>query len=265
MSKKRKVKAEKEQSSAWVAIPIVLLLLIGVSLIFIGVAGKDGSNQLLSKLKEGFGSFGSGIPEGKDAQFYFGLGLQYKNNGWVEKSRTVLKKAARMDPNGTAGHSAQVFMDVALPKKMTSEDAIMGNIDAYNLMVSSQNTAAVNKFRELIKEYPQFEWPYGNLGSMYLSDGRIDEAEVLIDKALQINPCYLNALRAKIVILSNLHKVKEEEEYIAKALDCLGSRERLEPAIAALYDEFAGMAPTAGAGQSGRGGRSSRSYGSGYR
>lgn len=243
MEIKRKAKEDKAERSAWMAVPIVLLLIIGGSLIFLGISGKDGSSQLISKLRSASSSGGANVPEGRDAGFYFALGLQYKDNGWVERAREALNKAVKLDPESTAGHSAQVFLNVAIPKHHTTDDAIMGNITAYNLMAASRNDAAVNKFRELIKEYPDFEWPYGNLGSMYLDDGRFDEAEALIDKALAINPCYLNGLRSKITILKRKHMQHEEEEYISRALDCLGPRERLEPAIGALYDEFAAMAP----------------------
>ena len=243
MQSKRKKREEQVERSAWIAVPVVLLMLIGGSLIFVGIAGKDGSNQILSKLKGGGGGGAKAVPEGKDADFYFALGLQYKDSGWVERARTALKKAAQLDPNGNVGHSSEVFINIAIPKNITSEDAIMGNITAYNLMAASRSEDAVKKFRELIKDYPNFEWPYGNLGSMYLDDARYDEAEALIDKALSINPCYLNGLRSKIMILKRTHRTAEERKFIRNALDCLGPRNRLEPAIAALHDEFAAMAP----------------------
>lgn len=242
MEIKRQVKPDRPEHSPWVAIPIILLFIIGASLIFVGIAGKEGSNTMLSRLRAAGGS-GGGVIEGKDAAFYFALGLQYKDSGWVERARAALQKAAKLDPEGTAGHSAQVFLDIAIPKKFTSEEAIMGNIAAYNLMAASRNDAAVSKFREVIAQYPDFEWPYGNLASMYLDDGHFDEAEALVDKALAINPCYLNGLRTKIAILRRRRFQKEEVKYIGNALNCLGPRNRLEPSIAALYDEFAAMVP----------------------
>lgn len=164
--------------------------------------------------------------------------IEYKNNGWVERARAILVKASRLDPQGQSGHSAAVFLSVAIPRNPVSELASYENIEAYNLMAAGKESEAIRKFQEMINQYPNFEWPYGNLASMYLDQGKLADAKPLIDKALEINPCYLNGLRYKIQLLSLQKDLSGARQVADHAMTCLGPREKLDPALTPLYDDF---------------------------
>lgn len=175
---------------------------------------------------------------GKKARSLLYKAIEYKNNGWVERSREALMKATRIDPQGESGHSAAVFLTVAIPRNPVSELASYENIEGYNLMAAGKESEAIQKFQEMINQYPNFEWPYGNLASMYLDQGKLAQAKPLIDKALEINPCYLNGLRYKMQLLIQQKDQGGAQQVASEAIACLGPREKLDAALTPLYDDF---------------------------
>ena len=94
-------------------------------------------------------------------------------------------------------------------------------------MMSGELGAAKAVFKELIQNYPDFEWPYGNLGSLFIQEGRIDLAQDVLEKALQINRFYLNAwfhlTRARILASD-----------FAGARKCLDEIESIDPTAPSL-------------------------------
>ena len=65
------------------------------------------------------------------------------------------------------------------------EEAISMNIQGYN---TKDKSKAKKIFENCIAKYPNFEWPYLNLGSIYLNQGNTAKAEELLTKTLSINP-----------------------------------------------------------------------------
>ncbi len=58
---------------------------------------------------------------------------------------------------------------------------------------SGDEEGARETFEALIAEYPDFEWPYGNLGCLFIQLGDVVRAKKILRKAIEINPYYVNA------------------------------------------------------------------------
>ncbi|MBX9725117.1 MAG: tetratricopeptide repeat protein [Candidatus Obscuribacterales bacterium] len=133
------------------------------------------------------------VPEGLSAKEYYELGIHYKEIGWTEQSRDALGLAFESDETGIWGTKARTYLRSKLPHHPIPLAAEQLNIQGFNAMMSGDMDHAFAIFSELTKVYPDFEWPYGNLGSMHIRDGNIKEAQKLLNKALSINPHYINA------------------------------------------------------------------------
>ncbi len=132
------------------------------------------------------------VPEGRTPVEYYKMGVNYKLVGWPEQAREALSRAIKADPNGAAGKNASVYLTAYLPLKSQPQAAIDQNIMAFNQMVSGKDNDAIAAFKNCIEKYPDFEWPYGNLSSIYTRARRFKEAQAIVQTALDFNPNYLN-------------------------------------------------------------------------
>ncbi len=132
------------------------------------------------------------VPEDLSAQQYYDLGVQYKSVGWTEQARDSLQLAIDMDHDGPAGRAAAVFLSTKIPRHPVPLVAEQLNVEGFNRMHSGDLDAAKELFQSLIHEYPDFEWPYGNLGSLLVQQGDLPGARDILRKAVEINPNYVN-------------------------------------------------------------------------
>lgn len=132
------------------------------------------------------------VPEDLSAQQYYDLGVRYKSVGWTEQARDSLQLAIDMDQDGPAGRAAAVFLSTKIPRHPVPLVAEQLNVEGFNRMHSGDLQAAKELFQSLIQEYPDFEWPYGNLGSLLVQQGDLDGACEILRKAVEINPSYVN-------------------------------------------------------------------------
>lgn len=157
------------------------------------------------------------IPEGMSADEYFKMANQYKTMGWTEQARDALLMANELDPNDV-GPRAMRFLRTRIPRHPVPHHAVKKNIWGHSQFVRGELENAKKTFEELIKDYPDFEWPYGNLGAVYIQQGKIGNAKDILSKALDINGDYLNAwlhlARAKAAVL----EVREAQGCIDKAV-----------------------------------------------
>jgi tetratricopeptide (TPR) repeat protein len=134
------------------------------------------------------------IPAKASAEEYYNLGMQYKGAGWTEQSRMALQRAIEVGADSETARSARRFLVTKLPRNPASDDAVQMNIEAYNLDAAGNTAQAEKVWLECIKKYPKFEWAYGNLGDVYVQQGKFTEGDALLTEALEINPNYVNAL-----------------------------------------------------------------------
>jgi len=73
-----------------------------------------------------------------------------------------------------------------------------------------------------MREYPDFEWPYGNLGALLIQTGDLDGANAVLEQAVAMNPNYLNAW----VHLAKLHGINSDFD---AAYRCLDRAEEIDP------------------------------------
>lgn len=151
------------------------------------------------------------------APFYYELGLKYKDRGWTEASRILLTCSEWSNPWNPYSKKAAAFKKVRLPKNNVSPKDQERNIDAYNMDAAGSPEEAAKQFEQLIKDCPNFEWPYNNLANIRLDQGRAEEAEVLCQRALNINPDYANAHITLALALSQLHKDELARKHQAAA------------------------------------------------
>ncbi len=157
------------------------------------------------------------VPQGMSAEEYFRIANQYKTMGWTEQARDALLLANEIDPNDV-GPKALRYLRTKIPRHPVPHHAVKKNIWGHSLFLRGELDSAKATFEELIKNYPDFEWPYGNLGAVYIQQGKISNAKDVLSKALDINGDYLNAwlhlARARAAVL----EVREAQSCIDKAV-----------------------------------------------
>jgi tetratricopeptide (TPR) repeat protein len=153
------------------------------------------------------------LPEDLSAEEYWQLAVRYKQVGWTEQARDALTTAIELDGDGPVGIKARSFLRSKIPRYPVPLMAEQLNIQGYNQMFVNEDEAQ-RMFESLVKDYPDFEWPYGNLGSLLIKRGRLEEAQALLIKAVQINPYYINGWL-------HLSRVYAIQENFSAAEECL--------------------------------------------
>lgn len=152
----------------------------------------------------------------EQAQQYYDQGLNYKRLGWTEKARAALNMAIEADPDGV-GKRASIYLKAYIPSHPVEQEFINLNILGYHQMNSNDQDNAIETFKLCIARAPEFEWPYGNLSSVYTEQGKIKEAIEVANKILAKNPNYINGwlhlTRANIAAKD----AKSARESLAKA------------------------------------------------
>ncbi|MBL8082225.1 MAG: tetratricopeptide repeat protein [Candidatus Obscuribacter sp.] len=95
-----------------------------------------------------------------------------------------------------------------LYKSQPSADLLEGYCMAQTICISLLNQMA-----------RYFEWPYGNLASLLIDEGRYKEADAVFSQALEINPYYVNALVNMAEGKRKQHDFKAAREYLDRALN----------------------------------------------
>jgi tetratricopeptide (TPR) repeat protein len=161
------------------------------------------------------------VPEGLTAERYLTLGQEYIKIGWTEQARDALQLAVECvarnseSADSNAGGNVDVDIDIDINSETDGAEskkiaelatrllrskiprfpvplyAEQRNIEGWNLISSGETKQSKEIFEELIAEYPDFEWPYGNLSVLLLQAGEIDKAIELLEKALSVNPNYV--------------------------------------------------------------------------
>lgn len=178
------------------------------------------------------------VPEGLSASEYYEYGLRYKELGWTEQARDALGMAIEADPNGEHGKLAASYLRTKIPRHPVPLVAEQTNIHGFNQLCDGDESGARETFEALIAEYPDFEWPYGNLGCLFIQMGDVSKAKRILRKALDINPHYVNAW---------LHTARAEalDGNFEKSYECLNRVVEIDPeetsieGIKKLVDEIA--------------------------
>lgn len=162
------------------------------------------------------------VPTDLTPREFYELGVHYKELGWTEQARDALVYAMEGDPDGEWGIKAKRFLQARLPRHPVPLMAEQRNITGYNLMMEGDLCGAKDAFEELIHEYPDFEWPYGNLGFLYLGEGNIKKSRTILQKALSLNPNYLNGWL-------HLARVNALSEDFSGAYECMSKAAEILP------------------------------------
>lgn len=135
------------------------------------------------------------VPEGLTAEQYLKLGQEYIKIGWTEQARDALQLSLDIAGGEEDGiktaESAIKLLRSKLPRFPVPLYAEQKNIEGWNLLSTGSTAEARRIFEELIDEYPDFEWPYGNLSVLFLQSGETEKAIDLLKAALSVNKFYV--------------------------------------------------------------------------
>ncbi len=132
------------------------------------------------------------VPEGLTAPDYYRLAHQYKRVGWIEQARDSSNLASELGAETDIGKAARLFLKTKLPKYPVPLLAEQLYIEGFNQLATGYIDESKAIFEELIKDYPDFEWGYGQLAVLYIQEGDNGKARELLKIALDINPDYVN-------------------------------------------------------------------------
>ncbi len=135
------------------------------------------------------------VPEGLTAEQYLKLGQEYIKIGWTEQARDALQlsqdAAGAHENEIKIAESAIKLLRSKLPRFPVPLYAEQKNIEGWTLLSAGSTADARKIFEGLIDEYPDFEWPYGNLSVLLLQSGETGKAIDLLKTALSVNKFYV--------------------------------------------------------------------------
>lgn len=191
-------------------------------LISIGLSEEE-AGEYLEKLKKALSEMAKPepppreVPEELSAAEYWELALKYKQVGWTEQARDALNMAIELDGEGEVGKRARCFLRSKIPRYPVPLMAEQLNIQGYNQMFNNEQDARLT-FENLVRTYPDFEWPYGNLGSLLIKCGDLLKAEDVLQQAVDINPYYINAWLHLSRVYAIESRFKEADECLERVL-----------------------------------------------
>lgn len=151
------------------------------------------------------------------AEFYYAKGIDLKNKGYAERAKDSMRRAINYD-DGDIGAKAALYLRTHLPLHTVTPEAERLNIKGYNLMMVQKNIVEAEAiFKHCVDYFPEFEWPYCNLGELYMDLNQNDKAIKYLEKALTINPQYTNAMRKMSLAYTAIGEHKKAVEYMKSA------------------------------------------------
>jgi hypothetical protein len=142
------------------------------------------------------------------AEECYKLGIKQRELGFPNEARVSLKKAVELDPKGLFGIKAERYIRTELPLNSIPTEALTLNNRAWNLVRSEHVSEAKALLEKCVSLYPDFEWPRNHLSGIYSSEGKLREANELIDHTLSINPQYVSAWLARSDLRCAEHDMK---------------------------------------------------------
>lgn len=154
---------------------------------------NDLANSALHKVVEGvvlprIGLPIEYLPEGLSQSDYLKMGARYEQLGFAEQARSALEKTISQGSDTIQGRRAKIRLRTRIPRDKVSDDATRRYVDALKLYITQEIVDAKAKLELLIREYPDFEWPYIQLGHILLTAGEVDRALDLAAKVVRQNP-----------------------------------------------------------------------------
>ncbi len=187
---------------------------------------NDLANSALHKVVEGvvlprIGLPIDYLPEGLSQIEYLKMGARYEQLGFAEQARAALEKTISQGSDTMQGKRAKIRLRTRIPRDKVSDDATRRYVDALKLYITQEIVDAKAKLELLIREYPDFEWPYIQLGHILLTAGEVDRALDLAAKVVRQNPNMIKGwlmLSTIDLIYWNIPKLEEHLQKI-KTLD----------------------------------------------
>lgn len=187
---------------------------------------NDLANSALHKVVEGvvlprIGLPIDYLPEGLSQSDYLKMGARYEQLGFAEQARSALEKTISQGSDTMQGKRAKIRLRTRIPRDKVSDDATRRYVDALKLYITQEIVDAKAKLELLIREYPDFEWPYIQLGHILLTAGEVDRALDLASKVVRQNPNMIKGwlmLSTIDLIYWNIPKLEEHLQKI-KTLD----------------------------------------------
>jgi tetratricopeptide (TPR) repeat protein len=143
----------------------------------------------------------------------------------ARKSRTILQLATaraacdvaiRLDPSSIWAEKCARFKKIVLPSPEPSP-SVLEEYDAARALRMTQPQDAEAKLKELIKDSPEFEWPYGELAAQLIEEKRFDEAEKYLNDILKKKPEYVRGYLWLSQVFLNRGDLGKAAELMAKA------------------------------------------------
>lgn len=174
------------------------------------------------------------VPEGLTAPEYYKLASEYKKMGWIEQARDASTLAIELGGTSDTAKAARVFLKTKIPKLPVPLLAEQRFIEGFNQMAVGETSSAMTIFEELVRDYPDFEWGYGQLSVLHLQEGDHQKAKELLKVALEINPDYVNAW----LHMATASVLESDFSSAIKYVDRALSSDPSDPAANAMRDEL---------------------------
>lgn len=158
-----------------------------------------------------------GLPAKLSAEDYYKLGVDDKFTGRANKSRLEFTLASELGDKRMK-MLAQRQITSELPKDYVAPRAEELNNTAHNLLCRGAYKVALVQLRQCIDEYPNFEWPYLELGLYYYAREESEKAAELCKKVTEINPLMSRGWITLSMAYEQLGNKAEAEQCMNEAL-----------------------------------------------
>ncbi len=189
-------------------------LLTGIILFFCSSCFAETVGERLNNQSES-GGYPEIIREDLHPWQYYCLAKLYASQYKLKQAKICIEKLRACEPKKESEVLAARLEDTTLPKHPIPEEAVAQLQKATRDKYKTDSKSC----RELIKQYPNFEWPYFALVSEFslFDEPGLKTRKELMEKVLSINP---HNVRAHIVlsdVAKRQQKLEEAHAYLSKA------------------------------------------------